>query len=264
MEFMYFLLLGIVQGLTEFLPVSSSGHLVVLDKIFKVEIGNFLFVSIILHVATLFSVIIVFWKDVLELAKHPLSKKTLQIVVACVPTCIIVVLFKSFFESAYSGAYLGVCFMATAILLMVTYFLTQKQNIIYKHNTYKKSFVIGAVQGLAVLPGISRSGSTISAGVMLGLNPDKATNFSFILSIPIILASLVYEIFSCIKQSTVIFTSNILYLVLAFGMAMLFGLIAIKIMKRLAKTKKYYIFSIYLAILAIVVCFIWLFFCNNI
>lgn len=256
MEFVYFLLLGIVQGLTEFLPVSSSGHLVVLDKIFKVETGNFLFVSIILHVATLFSVIIVFWKDIWQLIKNPLSKKSLQIIIACVPTCIIVILFKSFFESAYSGAYLGICFMVTAIVLMITYFITQKQNTIYKQNTYKKSLIIGAVQGLAVLPGISRSGSTICTGVMLGLNPDQATNFSFILSIPIILASLVYEIYACIKHSAIIFTTNVLYLVLAFCMATVFGLFAIKIMKKFAKTKKYYIFSIYLAILAIIVCFI--------
>ncbi|MBO7508634.1 MAG: undecaprenyl-diphosphate phosphatase [Clostridia bacterium] len=253
---MYFLLLGIVQGLTEFLPVSSSGHLVILDKLFSIQTGNFLFVSIILHVATLVSVVIVFWKDIWMLIKHPFDKNTLQIILACLPTCIIVVLFKSFFESAYMGTYLGVCFMVTSIILMITYFVSQKQNVIYKQNGYTKSFIVGVVQGFAVLPGISRSGSTISAGVLLGLEPSKATNFSFVLSVPIILASLVYEIYSSIKMSAVVFTSNVLYLVLAFCVATICGVFAIRIMKKLAKTKKYYIFSIYLAILAIIVCFI--------
>ena len=264
MEFVYFLLLGIVQGLTEFLPVSSSGHLVLVDKIFGVESGNFLFLSVILHIATLLSVVIVFWKDIIGILKRPFSKDTLFFGVAFLCTCVVVFVFRSFLESAFGGQYLGVCFMATSILLMLTYFASQKQNIVYKQNSYKSSCIIGLVQGLAVLPGISRSGSTISAGVIMGLDPDYATSFSFILSIPIILASLVYEIYSCVTSGSVMFGGNAFYLVMSFVVAFGFGLLAIKIMKKMAKTKKYYIFSIYLAILAIVVCFVWLFLLKDI
>lgn len=256
MEFLYFVLLGIVQGLTEFLPVSSSGHLVFLDKIFGVDTGNFLFVSIILHVATLVSVVILYYKTIWDLVKHPFSKKTLMVVVATIPTVIIVLLFKGFFENAFNGSYLGVCFMFTAILLMITYFKTNKKQT-YKKITYTNAIGVGLMQGLAVLPGISRSGSTISANVLMGVGPEEATSFSFVLSIPIILASLLYEVFECVKSGQALFVGSFVNLAVAFILALLSGIFAIKIMKKIAKTGKYYIFSIYLVIIAIIACFIW-------
>ena len=255
MEFLYFILLGIVQGLTEFLPVSSSGHLVLLDKIFGVETGNFLFVSIILHVATLFSVMLFFWKDILLIIKHPFSKKTLFVVIATGVTCVVVLIFKKFFESAFLGNYLPICFMLTAIILMLAYFAT-KNNKKYSQNNYKKSAIIGLMQGFAVLPGISRSGSTISTGILLGINPEEMTSFSFILSIPIIIISLIYEVFCCVTQKQILFSGNIFYLIISFFIAFIFGIIAIKYMRKIAKNGRYYIFSIYLIILAIITCFI--------
>ena len=257
METLYFFVLGLVQGLTEFLPVSSSGHLVFLDKIFGVDTGNFLFVSIILHVATLFSVIILFYKQIWELIKNPFSKKTLLIVVATIPTVIIVLLFKGFFENSFVGDGLGVCFMITAILLMLTYFKTKSVNYIPNNNmTYKKAIVVGIVQGVAVLPGISRSGSIISANVLMGTSSESSTSFSFILSIPIIICSLIYEIFSCIKTGTAMYVGSFFNLGLSFVVALISGIFAIKIMKRIAKTGKYYIFSIYLILISILTWFI--------
>lgn len=257
METLYFLLLGLVQGLSEFLPVSSSGHLVFLDKIFGVETGNFLFVSIILHVATLISVIILYHKQIWELIKNPFSKHTLLIVVATIPTIIIVLLFKSFFESSFSGGSLSICFMITAILLMLTYFKTNNSKYkAYKNMTYKNAIVVGIVQGIAVLPGISRSGSTISANVLQGVDSETATSFSFILSIPIIVCSLIYEIYECLKSNTVFFVGSYINLIIAFLVALLSGIFAIKLMKKFAKTKKYYLFSIYLVIIAVVSCFV--------
>lgn len=253
---MYFILLGIVQGLTEFLPVSSSGHLVLLDKIFGVQTGNFLFVSIVLHIATLCSVCIIFWRDIWNLIKNPFSKRMLSFVVACIPTCIIVLIFNKFLISSFGGTYLPICFVITSIILMIAFFVCKGKNNKYKENSYTKSAIIGAVQGFAVLPGISRSGSTISTGIFLGMEPNESTSFSFILSIPIIFISLVYEIFSCVKNNQILFSGNIIYLIISFICAFLFGIFAIKFMKKIAKTGKYYIFSIYLAILAIVICFI--------
>lgn len=257
METLYFIFLGLVQGLTEFLPVSSSGHLVLLDTIFGVETGNFLFVSIILHIATLISVIILYHKQIWELIKNPFSKQTLMVIVATIPTVIIVLLFKGFFESSFSGEYLSVCFMITAILLMLTYFKSNSLKYSPKAKMdYKNAIVVGVVQGLAVLPGISRSGSTISANILQNVDGNTATSFSFILSIPIIICSLLYEVFSCLKSGTVFFVGSYINLVLAFVFALFSGIFAIRIMKRFAKTKKYYVFSIYLALLSIVVCFI--------
>ena len=257
MELLYFVLLGLVQGLTEFLPVSSSGHLVFLDKIFGVETGNFLFVSIILHVATLISVIVLYYKQIWHLIKNPFSKETLLIVVATIPTVIIVLLFKGFFEDAFSGGYLSICFMITAIILMLTYFKTQSQKKLpYDNITYKNAVVIGIMQGFAVLPGISRSGSTISAGVLQGIDSEKATSFSFILSIPIILASLMYELFSCFYNGGQFFVGSYINLIISFIIALVSGIFAIKIMKKIAKTRKYYWFSIYLCIVALISCFV--------
>ncbi len=257
MELLYFILLGLVQGLTEFLPVSSSGHLVFLDKIFGVETGNFLFVSIILHVATLISVIVLYYKQIWHLIKNPFSKETLLIVVATIPTVIIVLLFKGFFEDAFSGSYLSICFMITAIILMLTYFKTKSQkNLPYDNITYKNAVVIGIMQGFAVLPGISRSGSTISAGVLQGIDSEKATSFSFILSIPIILASLMYELFSCFYNGGQFFVGSYINLIISFIIALVSGIFAIKIMKKIAKTGKYYWFSIYLCVVALISCFI--------
>ncbi len=257
MELLYFVLLGLVQGLTEFLPVSSSGHLVLLDKLFKVETGNFLFVSIILHVATLMSVIILYYKQIWHLIKNPFSKETLLIIVATIPTVIIVVLFKGFFENAFGGGYLSICFMITAIILMLTYFKTKSQKKMpYQNITYKNAVVIGLMQGFAVLPGISRSGSTISAGVLQGIDSEKATSFSFILSIPIILASLFYELFSCFYEGTQFFAGSYIYLIISFIISLVSGIFAIKIMKKITKTGKYYWFSIYLCVIAIISCFV--------
>ena len=257
MELLYFVLLGLVQGLTEFLPVSSSGHLVFLDRIFDVETGNFLFVSIVLHIATLISVIILYYKQIWQLIKKPFSKETLLIVVATIPTVVIVLLFKGFFEDAFGGSYLSICFMITAIILMLTYFKTKSQNkMLYQNISYKNAVVIGVMQGFAVLPGISRSGSTISAGVLQGIDSEKATSFSFILSIPIILASLVYEIISCVYSGEQFFVGSYINLIIAFIIALISGIFAIKIMKKIAKTGKYYWFSMYLCVIAIISCFV--------
>ena len=184
MELVYFILLGIVQGLTEFLPVSSSGHLVLLDKIFGVETGNFIFVSILLHIATLFSVIILYRKEIYGLIRHPLQKKVQYIIISTFFTGIVFLTFKTFFLHSFEGGLLPVCFMVTAIFLVLTYFKTQNAKI-YKPLNYTRASAIGLMQGVAVLPGISRSGSTIFAGTMLGLDSDEATSYSFILSIPI-------------------------------------------------------------------------------
>ena len=256
MELVYFILLGIVQGLTEFLPVSSSGHLVLLNKIFGVETGNFIFVSIMLHIATLFSVVLLYRKEIFDLICHPLQKKVGFIIISTFFTGVVFLTFQNFFLDAFSGGLLPVCFMTTAILLMFTYFKSKSVKI-YKPLNYPRASAIGLMQGVAVLPGISRSGSTIFAGTMLGLSTDEATSYSFILSIPIILLSLIYEIYECVQKSAILYSGSPVYMMIAFLLAFIFGIFAIKIMKKFAETKKYYVFSVYLAVLSIVACFLW-------
>ena len=185
--FLALFFLGLIQGLTEFLPVSSSGHLVLFSQIFGIE--EELFVSIILHCATLLSILIVFWKDVWQMISHPFSKQTMLIVVATIPTCLICLVLMPIIKLSFSGMILPVCFLVSAILLMLSERSTKNKET--TEISYKSAFWIGVAQGFAVFPGISRSGTTISAGLFAGNKKEEVAKFSFLLSVPVILLSLV-------------------------------------------------------------------------
>ena len=251
--FLFYFVLGLVQGLTEFLPVSSSGHLVLVSKIFGIE-QNSLFLSVLLHVATLLAVLIVLRKEIWQLVRNPFSKQTLMYVVATIPTVIIVVVFKGFFESAFSGAFLPVCFMITAVLLVITSLYSKNKK--GKDITYKNAIIMGISQGIAVLPGISRSGATICAGLLSGADKKQSTKFSFIMSIPIIICSLIYEIYNCITTGAEFFSGSILLVVMSFAVAFVSGIFAIKFMLKIVEKGKYYYFSIYLVVVSILSFFI--------
>ena len=261
MSILVALILGIVQGLTEFLPVSSSGHLLLLNQLFGIN-GDFLLVSIILHFATLLAVVFVFWKDIWELIKHPFSKPAINLYVATIPTVVIVLIFKKFIESSFENAsLLPFCFMLTAVLLLITYFLSNRKNkgqVEYENYCEIKrssAFAMGISQGLAVIPGISRSGSTICTGLILGENRKESAKFSFLMSIPIIIASMIYEIvFSSSTAS--INAIGAMPLIVAFIAAFLVGIISIKFMLKVVEKAKYYYFSIYLIILSIISLFV--------
>jgi len=246
MKLIYAIILGIVQGLTEFLPVSSSGHLVLLQNIFGIE-NNVILFDVVLHIGTLFAVIIAYRHSILDLIKHPFSRKMKFLVVGTIPTVIIALLFKDFFESAFSGNLLFVGFLATAILLLIADFCDKK----YKNNkkmTYSKMIIMGVFQGFAILPGLSRSGSTITSSIVMGVNKKDALEYSFLLSIPIIVASMVYELIK-----TPITTIEISVMPFVFGLlfSAVFGFLAIKFMIKLVQNKSYKYFSIYLIILSI-------------
>lgn len=249
MTTLYIIILGIVQGLTEFLPVSSSGHLVLLNKIFKIE-GNFILLSVVLHVATLFSVCIVLRKQIWELIKHPFSSEAKKLYVATIPTVIIVLIFKKFFESAFSGAFLPICFMITAVLLFITEMLSKNRQQ-EKPLSYKSAIVMGVVQGAAVLPGISRSGSTIASGLLMGEGKEQTTSFSFLMSIPIILASLALEIYEMVKSGAGLVGFGIFDMLLGFVFAFVVGIFSIKLMYKAVKDKKLIWFSLYLFFISI-------------
>ncbi len=156
-------LLGLVQGLCEFLPVSSSGHLVLLQNIFGITEGA-LFFDTMLHLGTLFAVVFVYRKTLAEMFHHPFRKYPMFIVLATVPTIVMTLLFRGFIEESYSGSLLGWGFLVTALLLTVTNSISAKipgkRRIDEMRPTH--ALLIGVAQGLAVFPGVSRSGSTIS------------------------------------------------------------------------------------------------------
>lgn len=246
MSIIYAIILGIVQGLTEFLPVSSSGHLVLLQNIFGIKNDIILF-DVILHLGTLVAVFIVYRKTIFELIKKPFSKKMQYLVVGTIPTVLIALLFKDFFEGAFSGNFLFVGFLATAILLIIADFCDKK----YKNKNdmnFKRVSVMGLFQGFAIMPGLSRSGSTITSAIVMGIDKKDALEYSFLLSIPIIFASMIYEL---IKTPIQTISIGILPIIFGFIFSAVFGYLAIKFMIKLVQNKSYKYFSIYLIILSV-------------
>ena len=247
--FLVLFFMGLVQGLTEFLPVSSSGHLVLLSNIFNVE--ESLFISILLHVATLLSICVVFYKDIFALLRHPFSKNTLMLVVATIPTCLIALVLMPFIKSSFGGGFLPVSFLITATILVITELFAKNT----KEFSYKTAIIMGIAQGFAVFPGISRSGATISAGLLSKGDKKECAKFSFLMSIPIILLSLIMEIYEGISGGI-----NISYpvsaIIISFIVAFLSGIFAIKFMMKLTEKGKLWWFSCYLLLLSLVTFFI--------
>lgn len=240
------ILLGFVQGMTEFLPISSSGHLVLLEKIFGIE-NNVILFDVVLHVATLLAVIIVYRKTIWDLLKHPFGDTMQKLAFATFPTLIIALIFKNFFENSFNGDLLALGFLITAVFLIIAQVVSQKEYQ-YRNLSFGNAIVIGVFQGLAIMPGISRSGSTITSAIVQGVRREQSAEFSFLLSIPIILASLLYE---CLKLNTVEVTIPVSCFVGGFLVALIFGVLSIKLMLKVVKKAKYYGFSIYLLILSL-------------
>ena len=250
----YIVVLAFVQGLTEFLPVSSSGHLLLLSKLFGIN-NDFLLLSVILHVATLLSVLIILKSEVKELIKHPFGDLSKKLILATIPTVVIVILFKSFFDNAFDGKYLPFCFMLTSVLIVLSEFICKKKTNLTKTITSKDSIIMGIAQGIAVLPGISRSGATICTGLICGKNREEVAHFSFLMSIPIILASLVLEVYEYVKVGQVLIISWY-ELLIGFIVAFITGLFAVKFMLKLIEKHSLMIFAVYLVIIAIISFFI--------
>lgn len=250
----YIVVLAFVQGLTEFLPVSSSGHLLLLSKLFGIN-NDFLLLSVILHVATLLSVLIILKSEVKELIKHPFGDLSKKLILATIPTVVIVILFKSFFDNAFDGKYLPFCFMLTSVLIVLSEFICKKKTNLTKTITSKDSIIMGIAQGIAVLPGISRSGATICTGLICGKNREEVAHFSFLMSIPIILASLVLEVYEYVKVGQVLIISWY-ELLIGFIVAFITGLFSVKFMLKLIEKHSLMIFAVYLVIIAIISFFI--------
>jgi undecaprenyl-diphosphatase len=183
--------LGLVQGLTEFLPVSSSGHLVLFQRLFGLSAGMLSF-DIAVHLATLAAVIAIFRKEVWQMIRHPTSRLTLLVIVGTIPTAIIGVALKEPIESLFeSGRTLGLEFIATGLALVAAEAVAKRRTSAKRleETRYVDAAIVGTAQGIAILPAVSRSGLTLAGALACGIEREFALKFSFLLSIPPILGA---------------------------------------------------------------------------
>ena len=251
MKILALLFLVLVQGLTEVLPVSSSGHLTLFSRLFGVEEN--LFVSILLHMATLLSILVVFRKDVWKMICKPFSKETMLLVCATIPTCIIVLIFLPLLKMSFDGMFLAVCFLISGTLLLCA------ENLPKACKSSKidaiTAIFMGFMQGVAAFPGISRSGSTLAAGLVKGKDKKETAKFSFVMSIPIIIASMIMEIFE-VASGKIQICHPWWALVCAFVIAFVVGLFAIKFVIKMVKKTKLKWFACYLFAIAAATLFV--------
>jgi undecaprenyl-diphosphatase len=237
------IVLSIVQGITEWLPISSSGHLAIFQNIFGFQ--NLAF-DVFLHLASIFAVIIVFWKDIiklLDIRKRKNIKYILLIIIGIIPAGIVGFLFKNQIESFFSSIfYIGIFFILSGILIYSTKFSRVRTD----KPTFLDSIFIGIAQAIAILPGISRSGATISSGLFIGLNKEEAVKFSFFMAIPIILGASFIEL-----KDTALSQISYATIILSFAITLLVSILTIKVLLRIIKGNNFYLFGIYNFILGI-------------
>lgn len=247
-----FALLGLIQGLTEFLPVSSSGHLVLFGSIFGLE--ESLFVSILLHVATLLSICVVMRREIWNLIRHPFSKEMKNLLISSLVTFLIVLLIYDFAKNSFFENYVPLFFMITACVLIATDLVASKKDCCNEIKT-KQSVIMGIAQGLAIFPGISRSGATICAGIFSKGDKEKVAKHSFLMSVPVIIASLLMEIVEVAGANKAL-SIPVLPMIVSFIIAFVVGVLSLRFMIKLTCKIKFRYFAYYLMILSLISLFI--------
>lgn len=278
MDWLQALILGIVQGLAEYLPISSSGHLEIFKQILGMDMegADSLQFDIVLHVATVLSTIVVLWHEFIPLITSFFGWKrdynfyyVWKILLSCIPIMIVGLLFKDSIEELFDGnlTVVGVCLLITSLLLAFTYFSRTEPDKVLRSEgvpvpkgrdiTWLDAFIIGCAQAVAVLPGLSRSGSTIATGILIGDRRDKLAQFSFFMVIIPILGEAFLDLLKVIKGSDAVETTSgtsvgLGAMVIGFIAAFVVGCLACKWMINLVKKGKLVWFAIYCAIIGII------------
>ena len=266
------IILGIVQGLTEFLPVSSSGHLAIIQNLFHINTDGGLLFDVLLHLGTLIAIFLVFWKDIVKLVieffgiigdffrrfsdpdlivlSSAYRKFVLLIIVSTIPTGILGYVGRHFVSYESTTLIIpGIGLIITSVLLFICDRIGDGRNGI-KKISYLNAFEIGMAQGVATIPGISRSGATISICLMLGIKKETAVKYSFIMSIPAVIGAAILEI-KDVGGMTVNVSTVIAYVVGMIVSAVV-GYFAIRFMIGVVRRKRYIYFSIYCMVIGLV------------
>lgn len=248
------LVLGLIQGLTEYLPVSSSGHLAIGSYLFGIEGEENLTFTVLVHVATVLSTLVILWSEIdwifRGLFKFKMNDETryvLNIVVSMIPIGIVGVFFKDKVEEIFGSGLLivGCMLLLTAALLTFSYYAKPRQK---EKISLRDAFIIGLAQACAVMPGLSRSGSTIATGLILGNRKENLAQFSFLMVIPPILGEALLDVLKAVKGEAAFGGIDTLPLVVGFLAAFVSGCIACKWMINIVKKGKLIYFGIYCAI----------------
>lgn len=260
MDWLQALWLGIIQGLTEYLPVSSSGHLTIASHLFGIEGEENLAFTVAVHVATVLSTLVILWKEIAWIFRglfrfqyNDETRYVANIVVSMIPVGIVGVFFKDKVEEVFGSGLVivGAMLIVTALLLTFSYYAKPraKENI-----SIKDAFIIGLAQAVAVLPGLSRSGSTIATGLLLGNNKARLAQFSFLMVIPPILGEALLDTMKMVKHGTAAVMGDISLGVLAVGFIAAFvsGCVACKWMINIVKRGRLVYFAIYCAIVGVI------------
>lgn len=247
------IVLGIIQGLTEFLPVSSSGHIILGSQILGTQIKEDVLFAIVVHTATALSTVVVFRKDIAELIKGMFSKHDAErifvakIVLSMIPAAFVGIAFDKQIESIF-GEYIwliGICLIVTGIIL----FLADRAKRTEKSVGYVDAMIIGIAQAIAILPGISRSGATISTAVLLKIDREKAARFSFLMVLPLIFAKMGKDVLDGELTAN---SEMALPFIAAFIAAFIVGILACNAMIMLVKKSQLRYFSYYCFIIGLI------------
>lgn len=259
MDLLQSALMGLIQGLGEFFPVSSSGHLMLGRFILGIQENDptFKVLDILLHVGTLIPLLIVFWKEWIDMLRHPFRNRTLlYLVIASLPTLFIYlgakVLFKDVdgFHFFDSGWFMGASFLITALFLLICDFVSSRRPETGKKAGPVQAVIMGIFQGAGLLPGVSRSGSTILGGVLTGLDKKKAASFSFMMSVPAVLGSLIMEAKDLTGNDLA--RISLLPVIAAILIAAVTGYFALRFMLRIISKVPLSGFAIYVAVIGII------------
>ena len=249
MEILHAILLGIIQGLTEFLPVSSSGHLEIMKTILgnKQVASQSVLMTVVLHFATALSTIVIFRNEIIDIFKGVLLKKSkedfqfsIKIILSMIPATIIGLVFNDEMESLFNNqiSFVGIMLILTGAIL----FLADKAKTTNKKVSFFDAIIIGLSQAVAIIPGISRSGATISTAVLLGVDKEKAAKFSFLMVVPLIIGKILKDL---LDGGDLFVQSSVLELSAGFFAAFITGIFACKWMIKIVKNSKLKYFSIY-------------------
>ena len=254
MDWIEALILGLIQGLTEYLPVSSSGHLAIGSYLFGIEGEENLAFTVAVHVATVLSTLVILWKEIdwifrglFKCEMNAETKYVLNIVVSMIPVGIVGVFFKDYVEEVFGSGLVivGCMLLLTAALLTFSYIAKPRKK---EKISLRDAFIIGLAQACAVMPGLSRSGSTIATGLLLGNKKESLAQFSFLMVIPPILGEALLDVVKGLKGEEAFGGIDMMPLAIGFIAAFVSGCIACKWMINIVKKGKLIYFGIYCAI----------------